>query len=398
MFQSLDNTQHSKNTIKPDAIGLYIHWPFCLAKCPYCDFNSHVADHVDHTLWAQRLEQEMRTYAAMIGQKKLHSIFFGGGTPSLMKPKTVAHLINTASALFTFTDDIEITLEANPTSIENAKFADFKAAGINRVSIGIQALNEEDLKFLGREHSAEDALNALKIADRHFERFSFDLIYARPNQDLKSWEVELTEAIKYAKGHLSLYQLTIEQGTAFYTRHQRGDFQIPNADYAGDLYEMTLDITAQAGLPAYEISNHAALGQESRHNLTYWQYMDYIGIGPGAHGRISLNNGKNATRGHRAPDIWLQRVQEHGHGSHEFEAITPNEQIDEIIMMGLRLKHPIPFDRLETLGQCDIDRLIDLEKIKMLSHEGYLTLTEDHLQTTEAGWQRLNSMLPLILK
>ena len=384
--------------IKPDSIGLYIHWPFCLAKCPYCDFNSHVSDTVDHALWQERLIQELRSYAAMTGHKKLHSIFFGGGTPSLMMPSTIAALINTASTLFTFAPNIEITLEANPTSIENAKFADFRSAGINRVSIGIQALNDNDLSFLGRQHSAGEATDALKIADRHFDRFSFDLIYARPDQDLKSWEAELSEALKYAKGHISLYQLTIEQGTAFYTRHQRGDFQIPASDFAADLYETTLDITAKAGHSAYEVSNHAAAGQESQHNLTYWQYRDYIGIGPGAHGRISLNSGKNATRGHRAPDIWLKKVAEHGHGSHPFEEISPAEQIDEIIMMGLRLAEPISFQRLERLGHCTIEDVLDFDKIKLLCHEGYLSTDGQSISATPAGWQRLNSMLPLILR
>jgi len=280
----------------PDLFGVYIHWPFCKSKCPYCDFNSHVSDSVDHNAWAKSYAHEIDHVASMTGQREVTSIFFGGGTPSLMKPQTVEHILNHLCTVWNVSKDIEITLEANPTSIEADKFSDFKAAGINRVSVGVQSLRDSDLKFLGREHSAKEAIGAIKIANDIFERVSFDLIYARPEQTIESWREELTEALEYANGHLSLYQLTIEQGTPFYAMEARGDFRIPEADQAGEFYEVTQEILNAAGLPAYEISNHAAKGQESAHNLTYWRYGDYAGIGPGAHGRLTLDAKKYATR------------------------------------------------------------------------------------------------------
>ena len=304
-----------------DLFGVYVHWPFCKAKCPYCDFNSHVNDSIDHEKWAQSYLREIDHVAAMTPGRHVTSIFFGGGTPSLMQPQTVERILNHIHKVWPVANDVEITLEANPTSVENKKLQDFKTAGINRVSIGVQSLREHDLKFLGREHSASEAVNAIQIANDLFDRVSFDLIYARPDQKISVWREELQEAVQYVTGHLSLYQLTIEQGTPFYTQHARGEFRIPEQDQAGEFYEVTQEILEKAGLSAYEISNHAVEGQESAHNLTYWRYGDYAGIGPGAHGRLSIDGQKFAARTHRAPDIWLGKVSNDGHGFHPFEEV-----------------------------------------------------------------------------
>jgi oxygen-independent coproporphyrinogen-3 oxidase len=383
---------------KPDPFGLYVHWPFCLSKCPYCDFNSHVNDSIDHGAWADALVRELDYYADMTPGRTLRSIFFGGGTPSLMRPETVAAIINRAQQRWNFANDIEITLEANPTSVEADKFRAFRAAGVNRVSLGVQSLNDADLKFLGRTHSATEAVAALDIARSTFDRFSFDLIYARPNQTLESWRQELSTALDLAGGHLSLYQLTIEPGTAFFTQHARGDFTIPNDIQAGELYEATQEILENAGYPAYEISNHAVVGQESRHNLIYWLYGDYAGIGPGAHGRLTLDGGRKiATRTHRAPDIWLQRVQQDGHGGHPFETIDTEQKILESVMMGLRLREGIYIPRLEALAGRTLAEIFDRRKIDSLIAEGYLTLTSDSVTATAAGRQRLNALLGYLL-
>jgi len=325
------------------------------------------------------------------------SIFFGGGTPSLMKPYVVESILNDIAKAWPIADTCEITLEANPTSVEVDKFKAFRAAGINRVSMGVQSFNEQDLKFLGREHNTSEAIRAIETAGDVFDRFSFDLIYARPGQSVTAWEEELRRALSLAKGHLSLYQLTIEEGTPFYMRHARGEFKIPDDALAGDLYEATQDILEGAGMPAYEISNHAAAGQESRHNLTYWRYTDYAGIGPGAHGRLTIDGTKYATRGHRAPDIWLSRVAEHGHGGHDLEAITPRDRFVECLMMGLRLTEGVPIQRLQDEGGQGIDELIPPEKITVLVREGLLICTQTHLIATKTGLQRLNGVLNYLL-
>lgn len=377
--------------------GLYVHWPFCLSKCPYCDFNSHVHDHVDHQAWSDALLRELEHYAAITPGRRLASIFFGGGTPSLMKPETVAAVIDAAQKHWNFSNDIEITLEANPTSVEAGKFTAFRQAGVNRVSLGIQSLRDEDLKFLGRTHSAGEGQAAIDIARSVFDRYSFDLIYARPQQTLESWRAELAEALDRTGGHLSLYQLTIEPGTKFFTQHARGDFVIPDDIAAGDLYEVTQDILGAAGLPAYEISNHARAGQESRHNLTYWRYGDYAGIGPGAHGRLSLSRGKIATRAHRAPDIWLQNVAAHGHGAHPHEAVTIDQQVMECVMMGLRLAEGIPLTRIESIAGKAVADIFDPVKIASLVNEEYLTMDNTRIIATAAGRQRLNSLLGYLL-
>ena len=315
------------------------------------------------------------------------SIFFGGGTPSLMEPETVAHVLSTLKRYWPLSDDVEITLEANPTSIESSKFQDFKDAGINRVSVGIQSLRDEQLKFLGREHNADEALRALNIANDIFDRVSFDLIYARPDQTLDQWRDELIEALAYAKGHLSLYQLTIENGTQFKTLRDSGRLVELDYDIAGDMYAMTAEIMDGAGMPAYEISNYASVGNESRHNLTYWRYQDYIGVGPGAHGRLTLPNGDRvATRTHKAPDIWMKHVTDGGHGAKPFDYLSPRDQLEEKIMMGLRLREGIEAS------------LVPISpKIQMLLDNGFLKKESNRLCVSLDKWPILDSILAEIL-
>ena len=381
----------------PDLFGLYVHWPFCKSKCPYCDFNSHVAETIDHDRWAQCYLREMEYVAGLTGKRQLQSIFFGGGTPSLMKPSTVEKIIDQAQKKWNFSNDIEITLEANPTSIEAGKFSDFKRAGINRVSVGVQSLRDKDLNFLGREHSAKEAINALKIANDIFDRVSFDLIYARPEQTVDGWREELNEALQYASGHLSLYQLTIEQGTPFFVQHARGDFRIPEEDQAGEFYEVTQQILDDANMPAYEISNHAVDGKESTHNKIYWQYGAYAGVGPGAHGRLTLPQGKVASRTHRAPDVWLSHVEENQHGYHPFEGIDSEARFTEMMMMGLRLREGIPLKSVEQETGQNWQMVLRMDKIQHLIDEDMLNLTRTHIMPTSAGMQRLNSLLSYLL-
>ena len=380
-----------------EQFGIYVHWPFCAAKCPYCDFNSHVADTIDHDAWRKAYAREIHAYGRMTRGREVTSIFFGGGTPSLMEPDTARVVIDEIAKHWNISNDCEITLEANPTSVETEKFRAFRDAGVNRVSMGVQSLNEQDLSFLGRKHDAGQAKRAIETAAKTFDRYSFDLIYARPQQTAEAWEAELREAITLAGDHLSVYQLTIEKGTPFYMQHERGDFRIPDEELAGDLYEITQTVLEQAGMPAYEVSNHARAGQESRHNLTYWRYTDYVGIGPGAHGRLTLDGQKQATRGHRAPDIWLNRVDENGHGSHAFETLTHNDRFTECLMMGLRLSEGIPVSRLEKEGGKPFAQLIAGDKIKALQGEGLLEFDGQTLSATKEGMQRLNGVLSYLL-
>ena len=382
----------------PDALfGIYIHWPFCKAKCPYCDFNSHVSNAIDHEKWARAYCREIDHVAAMTKGRQVTSIFFGGGTPSLMQPQTVERVIDHLDKVWGFDPSIEITLEANPTSIEAEKFKNFKNAGVNRVSVGVQSLSDAALKFLGREHSSQEAIQALQIANDVFDRVSFDLIYARPDQEIQAWRDELKEALGYARDHLSLYQLTIEKGTPFYTQHTRGDFRIPEADQAGAFYETTQEVLTAAGLPAYEISNHARQGAESNHNLTYWRYGDYAGIGPGAHGRLTLAGEKFATRTHRAPDIWLERVGEQGHGYHPFETVNRDERLIEMMMMGLRLKEGVSFDNIHAETGQDWQMMLRQDKVQHLVDEKLLEVTATHIRPTMNGMQRLNGILSYLL-
>jgi putative oxygen-independent coproporphyrinogen III oxidase len=373
--------------------GIYVHWPFCLSKCPYCDFNSHVREQVEHERWRRALLAELDHYAALVPGRRVTSIFFGGGTPSLMEPATAGAVIERVARHWPVAADLEVTLEANPTSAEAGRFRGFRAAGVNRLSLGVQALDDPALRFLGRRHDGAEALGAIALAARHFERFSFDLIYARPGQDEAAWRAELGRAVDLAAGHLSVYQLTIEEGTKFHALHGRGELVLPDEDTAAALYEATQEVLEAAGLPAYEISNHARPGQESRHNLTYWRYGDYVGVGPGAHGRLTLDGVKRATRAHRAPEIWLERVERHGHGGHEPETIPAEARLEEVLMMGLRLAEGVSRRRLVEETGLDAPDAVDPGALARLSAAGFVELTPTHLRATAAGRQRLNAVL-----
>jgi oxygen-independent coproporphyrinogen-3 oxidase len=378
--------------------GVYIHWPFCLSKCPYCDFNSHVREAIDETGWRQALLAAIDRNASPLAGRRLDSIFFGGGTPSLMSPGTVGAVIERILRHFPAAADIEITLEANPNSVEAQKFADFAAAGINRVSLGIQALGDDALKSLGRAHNAAEARAAIAIAARHFRRYSFDLIYARPGQDVAAWDAELRAALDLAGDHLSLYQLTIEPGTQFHTAHARGDLVLPEDELAGDLYEHTQALLEAHGLPAYEISNHARRGQESRHNLVYWRYGDYLGIGPGAHGRLTDAVGaKLATRQERLPETWAASIMAGGDGVAEAVEVASGERLVELTMMGLRLAEGIPDERFRRETAKGIAEIFDAATRARLIDGGFLAADQAVLRATPAGRQRLNAVLAALL-
>lgn len=373
-------------------LSLYFHWPYCVSKCPYCDFNVHVAKTIDHARWKAAYVKAIRHYAALYPDRRIVSVYFGGGTPSLMEPATVEAIIAEVSDSWTLADDCEITLEANPTSVEVDKFEAFKSAGVNRVSLGVQALNDTDLQFLGRAHDLAGARRGIDVAQRVFDRSSFDLIYARPSQTLSAWEAELREAVALAAGHLSLYQLTIERNTPFYIKHARGDFFLPEEGLAADFYSLTQDVLAGAGLPAYEVSNHAAAGEESRHNMVYWQYGDYIGIGPGAHGRVTGGNGqKQAVRDHYAPAKWLEWIEERGVGAHEADVLGARDLAVEGLMMGLRLNQGIAV-------QPEWLEFIDLSRAETLAVEGLLCYDGGHMQLTADGLLKLNAVLEFIVK
>ncbi|GGF33028.1 coproporphyrinogen III oxidase [Aliidongia dinghuensis] len=378
--------------------AVYVHWPFCLAKCPYCDFNSHVRERIEQDRWRAALLRELDHYAAQTPGRAVTSIFFGGGTPSLMEPATVGAVIERIGRNWSLDADVEITLEANPTSVEAHKFQGFRAAGVNRVSLGIQALDPAALKFLGRQHTAGEALEAIALAARHFDRYSFDLIYARPGQTVDSWTAELDRALGFAAGHLSVYQLTIEPGTAFATAYARGDFALPDDELAGELYELTQARLAAAGLPAYEISNHARAGEASRHNLTYWRYGDYVGVGPGAHGRLTLGGTKTATRQAKAPETWLGLVEANGHGTQETEIVDRDARAEEMVMMGLRLAEGIPRRRFRDELALEPEDLLDPVALGQLTEGGFVTLDRDRLVATAAGRQRLNAVLAALLR
>lgn len=379
--------------------ALYIHWPFCRAKCPYCDFNSHVRERVDHGQWRAALLAEIDHAASAEAPERgpLTSIFFGGGTPSLMEPATAAALIEHADRRWGLATGAEITLEANPTSVEAGRLAGFRAAGVNRVSLGVQALDDRSLAALGREHGAAEALAAVRLAARLFDRYSFDLIYARPGQTVTAWRGELRRAITETSDHLSVYQLTIEPGTAFHTLHARGELQTPGEDLAADLYEVTQEILDGAGLPAYEISNHAAPGAESRHNLTYWCYGDYVGIGPGAHGRITSSGRTTAIRRRRAPETWLKDTQLRGHGTADSVSVGERERLVELVMMGLRIAEGLDRERFEEIAGRTIEAALDEERIANLAGEDLVILDTRGLRATAKGRQRLDAVLGYLL-
>jgi oxygen-independent coproporphyrinogen-3 oxidase len=376
--------------------GLYVHWPFCRSKCPYCDFNSHVREKVDHARWEAALLREMRSIAARVETRpRLDTVYFGGGTPSLMAPATVASILDTAAAFFPLADDLEVTLEANPTSSEAESFAGFHAAGINRLSLGVQALDDSALKFLGRQHSAAEAIAALELARTCFQRLSFDLIYARPDQSPASWRTELLRAIDLAADHLSLYQLTIEPGTKFATLVDHHVFKPAPDALAADLFDLTQNVTAAAGLPAYEISNHARAGAQSRHNLVYWRGGAWLGIGPGAHGRLPAAHGRRiATESEKFPERWLARVEETGHGLVLCEVIVDYDQAKELLLMSLRLSEGTDLDRLRMLAP----DLIDEAALERLIADQFIERAGTRIRAAARGRLVLNRLIAELVR
>jgi oxygen-independent coproporphyrinogen-3 oxidase len=375
----------------PSAFGVYVHWPFCLSKCPYCDFNSHVRHAaVDEARFLRAFESETAATAARTGPRTVTSIFLGGGTPSLMQPSTVGGILDAIGRHWTIDRDVEVTLEANPTSVEAARFRGYRAAGVNRVSLGVQALDDAALKELGRMHTAREALDAVAIARSCFDRYSFDLIYARPRQTPQQWADELKRAIAEAAEHLSLYQLTIEPDTPFAALHAAGKLATPDDDTARALYDATQDICAGAGLPAYEVSNHAHTGAECRHNLVYWRAHEYAGIGPGAHGRLDIDGCRRATMSERRPETWLMRVESVGHGLVTDDALTREERADEFLLMGLRLTEGIDPARYEALA----GRPLDPGRIALLTAQGFVESYGPRcLRVTPSGFPILDAVV-----
>ena len=374
-------------------LALYIHWPFCVSKCPYCDFNSHVREQVDVAVWQAALLADMAHEAALTAGRRLSSIFFGGGTPSLMPPALVERLIAEAERHWGFVDDIEITLEANPSSVEAANFHDLARAGVNRISLGLQALDDRTLGFLGRAHDVAEGLAALDTAQQAFERVSFDLIYARPGQSLADWQAELERALGFGTGHLSLYQLTIEPGTRFETLVRTGALVPADDDHSADLFELTREMTTAAGLPAYEISNHARSGQKSRHNLTYWRYEDYVGIGPGAHGRRL----DSATERHRKPENFLSAVERNGNGLKVEQLLSPETRAMEALMMGLRLAEGVDLEELEAKTGPAAAAMVDGDEVAKLAALGFVDQQKGRLTVLPTGMPLLDALLPKII-
>ncbi|MFV0300049.1 MAG: radical SAM family heme chaperone HemW [Paracoccus sp. (in: a-proteobacteria)] len=372
--------------------GLYVHWPFCAAKCPYCDFNSHVTAGIDQRRWSDALCAEIARLGAEVrgAARQLDSIFFGGGTPSLMRPETVDAVIRAARAAWGFANDIEITLEANPTSVEQGRFRGFAEAGVNRLSMGVQSLREDDLRRLGRMHSVAEARAAFDIARNCFARVSFDLIYARQDQGIGDWRAELNEALGMAVDHLSLYQLTIEPGTAFGARHAAGRLKgLPDDDLSADMYLETQDICDASGFPAYEISNHARPGSESRHNLIYWRQGDWAAVGPGAHGRLTLPEGRVATEAHRQPGAWLTAVEDGGSGESERNPLTAGDQATEYLLMSMRLAEGMSAARYRRLA----GRPLDAAALERLQDWGMAEIRDGRVRATRAGRPVLNAIL-----
>ena len=377
-----------------DGLALYVHWPYCLAKCPYCDFNSHVAEIVPEAHWRAAVIRELDHYHAETkGLGHVHTIFFGGGTPSLMNPETAGAIIAHARKLWGLADRVEITLEANPTSVEAGRLQALHGVGVNRVSLGVQALDDAGLRLLGRKHTAAEALVALKTARKAVPRVSFDLIYARPGQTVAQWRSELARGLDLAHGHLSLYQLTIEPGTRFY----REKVAAADEDTGGDMFEATQEMTLKAGLPAYEISNHAAPGNECRHNLVYWRGGAYVGVGPGAHGRIPSGGATVATHQIHDPARWLESVEKIGHGTGKRIRVEPAQRREELLMTGLRLTEGVSRTRFRALGGADVLDVVDRAQLRRLEDGGFLVLDDHVLRATPAGRQRLNAILTSLL-
>lgn len=370
--------------------GLYVHWPFCVSKCPYCDFNSHVSSQIDQRRWQVAYLSEIDRLAQETKGRRLDTIFFGGGTPSLMQPDLVASIIDAARRAWPMRNDPEITLEANPSSIEAGRFRDYRAGGVTRISMGMQAMNDADLRKLGRMHSAAEAIAAFDIARNQFSRVSFDLIYARQDQSLDDWRSELTKALSLAIDHLSLYQLTIEDGTAFAARHKQGGLKgLPDDDMAADMFALTQDITNKHGFLGYEVSNHAAQGAESQHNLVYWRGGDYLGIGPGAHGRLTLNGTRWATECPKSPELWLHSVQHNGHGEMKRTALSAADHALEYLLMSLRLREGMSISRYNALSQTPLN----MRQVQDLHGLGLLGQDEDRIFPTEAGKIVLNGVI-----
>jgi oxygen-independent coproporphyrinogen-3 oxidase len=374
------------------SLGIYVHWPFCKAKCPYCDFNSHVRhEPVDWRAFVSALIRELASFRSLTSARQVASLFFGGGTPSLMPPAAVADIIDAVSSLWEMEETAELTLEANPTSAEAENFRGYRSAGINRLSVGMQALNDADLKLLGRQHSAAEALAAFELAAGIFPRVSFDLIYARPGQTVADWREELTRALRVQQGHMSLYQLTIEPGTRFHDLHRKGSLIVPDEESAAALFDVTQELTALVGLHAYEVSNHAWPGHESRHNLIYWRYGDYLGVGPGAHSRLTTARGRLAVSTERHPETWRQLVDARGHGRIEETCLSPADQGLEMLLMGLRLKEGINPQAYARLAGRELDRarlsaLLDEELLKE-------DIVSGHLAATLRGRRVLNAVI-----
>jgi putative oxygen-independent coproporphyrinogen III oxidase len=376
---------------KSEAFGVYVHWPFCLSKCPYCDFNSHVRHApVDEERFARAFAREIETIAARAPGREVSSIFLGGGTPSLMRPQTVGAILDSIGRHWRVTPDVEVTLEANPTSVEATRFSGYRVAGVNRVSLGVQALDDVSLKALGRLHSAREALEAVAIARKAFDRYSFDLIYARPDQTPTMWADELKIAIAEAAEHLSLYQLTIEEGTPFFGLHAAGKLKTPDEANARALYDVTQDVCSAHGLPAYEISNHARAGAECRHNLVYWRGGEYAGIGPGAHGRLDIDGVRHAMATEKRPEQWLMRVEANGHGLITDDRLNSEERADEFLLMGLRLAEGIDPRRYAALS----GRGLDPRRVAVLREEGAIAVDENgRLRVTKAGFPVLDAVV-----
>lgn len=397
----LPNFWHNALTADPSLIedwrnggfGIYIHWPFCEAKCPYCDFNSHVSRSIDQAAWKTAYLSELKRYAAQTQGRTVTSVFFGGGTPSLMDPDTVAAVIADIKKLWPTANDLEITLEANPSSVEAGRFRAYRDGGVSRISMGIQALNDTDLKRLGRIHSTSEALAAFDIARDTFERVSFDLIYARQDQTLAEWNAELKRALTLSIDHLSLYQLTIENGTAFGDRYAMGKLRgLPDDDLGADMFDLTQDLCANAGMPAYEVSNHARDGAQSRHNLIYWRYGDYLGIGPGAHGRLTVNGRRNATICYSNPKRWLDAVASDA-AEQSREALTSDDEATEFLLMGLRVRDGIDIDRYTILAQ----RPLDAAVLRHLTEIAMIEISGSILTVTDQGFRVLNSVISELL-
>ena len=381
---------------KPN-LSLYIHWPFCEKKCPYCDFNSHVRPEINQQRWKRALISEIATEFYLYPDRRISSLFFGGGTPSLMEPDTITALLQAVDQYWGLEDNVEITLEANPSSVEKTRFKNFRSAGVNRLSIGAQSFDDKALKFLGRTHTAREVVEALDLARTTFPRYSFDLIYGRPRQSMNSWKEELTFALEFTNSHLSLYQLTIERGTPFFSSYRKKQFRMPNEDTAADQYEYTRDVLSCAGLFPYEVSNHAIPGEECQHNLTYWRYGDYAGIGPGAHGRVS--DGKDKLAYHRIsnPEKWLLQTERTGTGLQKKTKLAPREVLQEMVFMGLRLSEGLDLEEVKKQTGNSIENWVHPDILTVLIDEGLLVTTENKLQSTQKGFLRLDSITSKLL-